>query len=196
MHKFQCPFPTCPDKHQKHKASFKSILTLRDHLENSHKSQLTNIDSTWYSDNNLLCCPTCKQRVFLNKRYLGTHLVQEHQGANDLPNSTILKNTFYTSDKPAYDSKWKYAVPWINLNLKPNPTSFRQTLWDKASSKHKRHLATIMLQLLENIPFTSTRNADLGTGIEWSATPWWWLIIHLEQLIFAPKPPNSTDSVK
>ena len=195
MNKFICPFNNCPDKRQKHKASFKSILNLRDHLESSHKSHIASIDKSWFTENNLFCCQTCKERIFLNKRYLGTHTVKEHQGANDTPNSVMLKNTFYTSDKPAFESKWKYAIPWIGLNLKPNPTSFRQTLWDKASPKHRRHLATIMLQLMENIPFASSRDEDIGTGIEWSATPWWWLIIHLEQLIFAPKPPKSNDSI-
>ena len=186
-----CPFRNCGCYKQRKRGVFATLDSLRNHVEDKHSGDIKMLDHTWFTSHDLHLCYLCKSRIFLTHRQLALHRVRAHHSTQDDPNSTIFHNLFNPTRDSPYTNKWPEAVPWIAAHTAPTPTSFRQSLWDKTPPNQKHIVATILCDLFSILPTCHHRLDRDTTGPEWDTTPWWWLIIHLEQLLLAPSPKES-----
>ena len=95
------------------------------------------------------------------------------------------------------DQVWPDALQFIATNYKPNPPSFRSGLHQFLNRRNKTDFETLQVALIRAIITSSKQLTNTTNTPAWNSSPapFWWMLIHLDMLILALKPPDNYPAV-
>ena len=185
---FPCPITGCKHSREGSLQPFRTLTTLIRHLHSHDHSQSQHLlDYSICHEINLYSCShhNClyrPRRFFHSKRALIDHNSTFHQLPRPNPNATLSSIIFNCHSNSHLHNNWDQGTSFILDHYDHDPPPFRTTwrLFLKGNN-HKRFY-TIQAKIIESIIKSQSLDA---------ATPYWWLLVHLELLILAPTSKNN-----
>ncbi len=186
---YPCPITSCSHSKTSKSKPFSTITTLIQHLHSkNHKHSQHMVDLSICRDINLYCCShhTClsnPKRFFARKQELISHTSKYHSIPpinNTLqpqpPPNDLTTTIFNSLPNEHLLNHWTTGINFIQNNYDHPPPNFRTTWRHLVSGNNEKRFLTLQSKIIETI---------IQSTVE-SSSSFWWLLIHLELLIFAP----------
>ena len=193
---FFCPIRGCPHSIDGDKAPFLTRTTLIRHLHTpSHSSTHHLVNHTRCANAGIYTCctsscPSSPKIFFSSLRALHDHCVAIHPPPPSpppvptKPPSTpfAISSHLLHSHSPAHTANhWVHGLHFISSVYDHKPPNFRTTWRHFLRSRNKSSFINLQTAVIRAIVTANTNCSSIG-----DTAPFWWLLLHLDMLIFAP----------
>ena len=219
-HRYHCPIPGCSHSSIGDKPPFTTKLSLLNHLNNAAHAEthhLTDLSSCKASSIFHCCCSNCPsspKKLFPSLRSLRIHTEtshptpcrptkQTHTPPDTHPDEPprppsllqldIATTTLHASSPGNTTNHWMHGLSFIESTYDHEPPDFRTTWRHFLKGRNKASFITLQTAIIRAIALSY----DNSNSPDMSA-PFWWLLLHLDMLIFAPstKTQRNDDSIQ
>ena len=213
---FACPVPGCTHSLTGTAPPFSSKIALLHHLNTtSHRTthHLTDLSSCAASGIFHCCrstCPSSPKTFFPSLRSLTIHNTTHHPSPHGPPPAThpttppdaaplagehssqlhIATTTLYASSPRQTTNHWHHGIAFISTAYDHEPPDFRTTWRHFLKGRNKASFITLQSAIVRAI--ASSYNSPPTTNT--TSAPFWWLLLHLDMLIFAPTTKQQRDN--
>jgi hypothetical protein len=194
---FFCPIGGCSHSPASNNSPFTTRTTLLRHLNSSTHA------STHHLANHAICanagiytcchcsCPVKPNIFFSSCRAYNDYCTTAHHpppppttAHTKTPSTPFAITTQFlhlSSIMPTTSNHWLHGLAFISMMYSHKPPNFRTTWRHFFQSCNKSAFCNLQAAIIQAIVTTSTN----GTNID-DIAPFWWLLLHLDMLIFAP----------
>jgi hypothetical protein len=202
---YYCPIPGCPHSSIGNKPPFTTKLSFINHLNNTNHTEthhLTDLSSCTTSGIFHCCCsnyPSSPKTFFPSLRSLRIHTETFHPtpccitrdtNAPSHPHAsqpTLLQLNIATttlhesSPRNTTTNRWIHGLSFIGTTYDHEPPDFGTTWRHFLKGRNKASFITLQSAIIRAIvsSYAETNSPDISA-------PFWWLLLHLDMLIFAP----------
>ena len=203
--RYSCPIPGCPHSSIGNKPPFTSKLSLINHLNNKNHTtthHLADLSSCTTSGIFHCCCSNCPsspKTFFPSSRSLRIHTETFHPTPRHLTHNTnapshphadqptllqldIATTTLHNSSPGnSTTNHWIHGLSFIETTYDHEPPDFRTTWRHFLKGRNKASFITLHSAIIRAIvsSYAEANSPD-------TSAPFWWLLLHLDMLIFAP----------
>jgi hypothetical protein len=192
---FFCPIDGCPHSSSTGHSPFPTKTSLPKHLNtDSHKftHHLTN-HSVCQTIGIYTCChstcPSTPSRFFGSERKFNLHTTTYHPPPNPPPHATstsltplaLCTDILHCFSQPRIQNHWEHGLAFISSTYNHEPPDFRTSWHHFLTGRNKSSFRNLQAAIIRAI----TASYCATTSIHNSA-PFWWLLLHLDILFFAP----------
>ena len=142
-------------------------------------------------------CPSSPRRFFSSQRALDIHYNTHHKApadttpsATDATPLTIATSHIFTKSQRNNLNHWTHGLTFIDSTYDHEPPDFRTTWRQMLRGRQKAAFVTLQASIIRSIVVASTHTDDTSV-----AAPFWWLLLHLDMLIFAPSTKKQRDNL-
>ena len=157
------------------------------HLRDCHRQDLHRLADEELQPLGLYVCRECEDYVCASEKRLETHSSKNHRKKRSTNNHDIMSKFLYGPANHNTINHWEEGLAFLHL-LDPEEPTFRQSLITKVHGRTEDLITSLALDLIEatNEANKSPTAKKIHSKSEFDATPFWLLVVLLEQLVLFP----------
>ena len=125
-----------------------SARVVRDHLQQAHTAELSQLTDAELEKNDLFICRECGNKIFVSLTTLNNHVRSNHTESRSLNNLQLVEKYLFDDLDGNYDSEWVDGLAFLR-ELHNQPPPFRQPLTTKIRWRLEQHVNETFLSVVE-----------------------------------------------
>lgn len=166
-----------------------SARVVRDHLQQAHTAELSQLTDAELEKNDLFICRECGNKIFVSLTTLNNHVRSNHTESRSLNNLQLVEKYLFDDLDGNYDSEWADGLAFLR-ELHNQPPPFRQPLTTKIRWRLEQHVNETFLSVVEinNEALKPATHPSFRNRRAFDPWPLLQLQILFEQLVLFPVP--------